>query len=193
MDTIIEDFSRLNMKASVPSDASLATSVTTLKDSDVLYYQLEFSEENYLGISQLVTSYLNLSDKTPKGVVTGSFNTQPSSFQVNDAFHITVLYTGGKVDERAEGLQSLIGKQFNVGIERIGMNQHYICIGVSIDTSLPYYGNDIKHITFGLNKFDPKKKVFPKDSFFALNPDHSNVIVLDESVVMQATFSAKTK
>ena len=185
MDNIIENLSLLTLDS--------APTASSLKPSDVLYYQLEFSEDNYSTISKLVSSTLNLSEKTPKGVVTGSFNTQSSSFQVNDAFHITVLYTGGKVDDRTSSLNKLIGKPFNVEIERIGMNQHYICIGVKIDESLPYYGNDIKHITFGLNKFDPKKKVFPKDSFFALNPEHSNVVVLDEPIVIQANFSVKTK
>ena len=206
MDTIIENFTRLAMESPYPEPIHIqvldpkspeSSEAVDANFAQILYYQLEFSSETYSRISQLVTEKLNLSEKNAKGVVSGTFNTVDVSYQVNDAFHITVLYTGGKKDERAEKLQYFIGKQFNVRIERIAMNQHYICIGVSIDGELPYYGNEVKHITFGLNKFDSKKKVLPKDSFLALTSEHSKMVVfavdVDEPIIVQAEFSVKTK
>ena len=94
-------------------------------------------------------------------------------YKLNNKFHITVLYTGGKEDKHCDELQKYLDMNFKVTIDKIGVNDSFICIGVSVPVDLPYYGNDVKHITVGLNN---SKKVFPKDSFKALrHDDETNV------------------
>ena len=95
-------------------------------------------------------------------------------YKLNNEFHITVLYTGGKEDKHCDELQKYLDMNFKVSIDKIGVNDSFICIGVSVPIDLPYYGNEVKHITVGLNNFD--KKVYPKDSFKALRYDNETTV-----------------
>ena len=110
------------------------------------------------------------------------------SYNINNEFHVTVLYTGGKTDDRCIELNKLINNKYNIYVTKIGITPKFITLGISfgladaVDT-VPYYGNDIKHITIGLNKHD-FKKIYPKDSFNALLSE--DVIILDKPIVLEA-------
>ena len=113
------------------------------------------------------------------------------SYNINNEFHVTVLYTGGKTDDRCIELNKLINNKYNIYVTKIGITPKFITLGISFgladatdEAEVPYYGNDIKHITIGLNKHD-FKKIYPKDSFNALLSD--DVIVLDKPIVLEAT------
>jgi len=112
-------------------------------------------------------------------------------YKLNDEFHITVLFTGGKKDDREKDLNEHLGKTFEISINKIGISNKYISLGVSFDSKLPYYGNEVKHITFGLNKFIKGVKVFPKDSYTALQED--KVITLDTPFVIESLFETHNK
>lgn len=248
MESITQLFSQLAVNTnSVSTDLGSTNSVSTnlvhlsehkIKYSDILYYELGFSQENYDIIFNYVIKNLNdIKKKENYEIIKNNLNdiknnlndikknenniikfadipdsTKSSKFAkslkesdtfmkldnaiytLKDEFHITVLYTGGKQDDRADSLQEYLGQKFNIQINQIGYNQHFISVGISIIGDLPYYGNDIKHITFGLNNFT-LKKALPKDSYTALLTDNQNIIHFDSSsgLIVETEFNVKTK
>jgi hypothetical protein len=82
-------------------------------------------------------------------------------YKLNDEFHITTLFTGGKKHEKSEEMEAHLGKELQISLQKIAVSNDFITIGLGDFTS-PYYGNDFKHMTIGLAKSD--KKIFPKDS-----------------------------
>jgi hypothetical protein len=158
----------------------------------ILYYELKVDKKDYDKIIELVMTTLDLKrDLNYKEFVVTN-NT--SKYKVNDEFHITVLYTGCKKDDRSEILNKYINNQYELKIEKIGINEQFICIGVNFSDDIPYYGNLVKHITFGLNKYTQfENKVLPKDSYLALSNDNdkNTVKILDKPVVINATFGVK--
>lgn len=93
-------------------------------------------------------------------------------FAANSEFHITTLFTGGKVHEKSADLESEVGKKVSVKVNKLAVSGNFITMGVESikfedGTDISYFGNDVKHITIALNKTG--KKVFPKDSFTALS------------------------
>lgn len=87
-------------------------------------------------------------------------------YKLNDKFHTTILYTGGKEEPKSLEFEPLVGTDINLLIKSFGISDNFIVCGIEIiDKSIPYYGNHIQHITIGLKKMDsPKFKLFPKDS-----------------------------
>jgi hypothetical protein len=93
-------------------------------------------------------------------------------FLANSEFHITTLFTGGKVHEKSADLESEVGKKVSVKVNKLAVSGNFITMGVESikfedGTDISYFGNDVKHITIALNKTG--KKVFPKDSYTALS------------------------
>lgn len=93
-------------------------------------------------------------------------------FTTNTEFHITTLFTGGKVHEKSQDLEAEINKKVYVKVNKLAISENFITLGVESikfndGKDITYYGNDVKHITIALNKTG-KKKVFPKDSYTAL-------------------------
>ena len=116
-------------------------------------------------------------------------------YKINDEFHITTLFTGGKpVIQKNEDidvnlndeLESQLGKQFKIKLEKLAISKDFIVIGVG-ELNCSYYGNPTKHITIGLSKSG--KKVFPKDSYTAL----SNGTIYEISNVVHGLTSKCTK
>lgn len=93
-------------------------------------------------------------------------NIEKTLYKLNDKFHTTMLYLGGKKDTRALEFEPIIGDEIRVKIISIGISNKFIVCGIKFDDkSIPYYGNPIQHITIGLKKTESSKfKLFPKDS-----------------------------
>jgi hypothetical protein len=157
----------------------------------ILYYELKFDKTTYDTIIELVMTTLNLKqDLEYKELV---LSNGEYKYKVNDEFHITVLYTGCKKDDRTDKLNGYIDNKYQVKIVKIGITDQFICIGVDIGDDIPYYGNPVKHITFGLNKFTCfEKQPLPKDSYLALSNDFAKTVkILDQPVIVNATFGVK--
>ena len=93
-------------------------------------------------------------------------------FTANSEFHITTLFTGGKVHEKSADMDSEVGKKVSVKVNKLAVSGNFITMGIESikfedETDILYFGNDVKHITIALNKTG--KKVFPKDSYTALS------------------------
>lgn len=93
-------------------------------------------------------------------------------YSANSEFHITTLFTGGKVHEKSTDMESQLGHKVLVKINKFGVSGNFITIGIESikledGADIFYYGNEVKHITIALNKTE--KKVFPKDSYTALS------------------------
>lgn len=90
------------------------------------------------------------------------FNITP--FIINEKFHITLLYTGGKPNEKLDIFKPFFDKLCKITINKIAISDKFITLGVykitHEDNDIPYFGNEFKHITIG--KKD--KKLAPKDS-----------------------------
>ena len=177
----------------------------SINHSNILYYELKFSKENYSKILQFVldntkndgllslnncpdnfAKILKTSKETDKIIISGD-----SAYKINDEFHITVLFTGGKQDDKGIELCKFLNNKYDIIIEKIGMTDDFISVGVIIKGDLPYYGNNVKHITIGLNKFGKSKKVFPKDSYTALLSD--NIVIPDKPLCIESEFVYHTK
>ena len=90
----------------------------------------------------------------------------------NSEFHITTLFTGGKVHIKSSEMETQLEKKVLVKINKLGISSNFITMGIESiklkdGVDIFYYGNDIKHITIALNKTG--KKIFPKDSYTALS------------------------
>ncbi len=87
-------------------------------------------------------------------------------YKLNEKFHTTMLYTGGKEEPKALDLEPWVDKEINVICNSFGISDNFIVCGIEIQNKkLPYYGNPIQHITIGLKITDsPKFKLLPKDS-----------------------------
>jgi len=150
---------------------------------NILLYKYSIDHTHYQEIIDLVAG------KTGGIVDSGIITVNSIKYKLNIEFHVTNLYTGGKVNERCNELQPLVGKSYKISINNIGITDRFICLGITIqDSTDAYFGNPVKHITFALNNFD--KKVFPKDSYTALLED--NVQPIDNFEV-GSTFTVDLK
>jgi hypothetical protein len=225
MDQITQTFSNININAHNLDDKIQQIQQTQQKYSNILYYELKFSQKNYDQIFHTVinsseslsvldfaklneeqtekfTKIINKTKSAKSASPAKSANpanimvvVDNNVYDVKDEFHITVLYTGGAKDPRADTLTQFLGQKYFVSIDKIGINKHFISLSISILGNLPYYGNNTKHITFGLNNYDPNKKALPKDSFTALLSDKHDyhIITLGSPLVVEAEFNIKTR
>jgi hypothetical protein len=85
-----------------------------------------------------------------------------SNFNIQTEFHITILYTGCKKDERILQLTELFNNSFSIEIDRIAISDKFIVLGINGNNiPFPYFGNKTIHITVGSEK---GKKLRPADS-----------------------------
>jgi hypothetical protein len=115
---------------------------------DILYYSIVICEESFNSIksnSDIIKHVENL-DKDIK---------------LNEKLHITALYTGGKFHDKAVEFSEFIGKDITIEVDTYAISSNFIVLGVanfsyvkddSISNNVPYYGNPIKHITYGVKK-----------------------------------------
>ena len=87
-------------------------------------------------------------------------------YKLNDYFHITLLYVGGKENADIDKLLPFEGTKCTIIVNSIAKSDDFIVLGVSSlfdsdGSDLPYYGNPIKHITIGMNK---ERKLSPVNS-----------------------------
>lgn len=87
-------------------------------------------------------------------------------YKLNDYFHSTLLYVGGKENAHIDELLPFEGTKCTIIVNSIAKSDDFIVLGVSSITDengsdVPYFGNPIKHITIGLNK---TKKLSPVNS-----------------------------
>ena len=114
-------------------------------------------------------------------------------YKLNEKFHTTILYTGGKEEPRVLEFEPLVGSDVNLNVKSFGISDNFIVCGIEIlDKSIPYYGNPIQHITIGLKKSDSAKfKLFPKDSPTTF--DKGVKIVLNEPFVITGKIIKEVK
>ena len=108
----------------------------------ILYIMLKFERESILNILRI----FNLHEH-----------------DVQEQFHITLLYTGGKDNEHLVQLIPLFDTIYDIEIYRIAISDKFIVLGVNWKDEIPYYGNEIRHITIGKSNVI-KQRLFPKDS-----------------------------
>ena len=149
-------------------------------------------------------------------------------YKLNDAFHITTLYTGGKKHEKQELCHNVINRPVECSVEKISVSDKFIAIGVSsidfpktkdavdelieeltktkitddvkVDTdveptkvdNVPYFGNEVKHITVGISKMGPTK-LFPKDSYLSLQSDESKHVLFDVNTKLDGITQCVTR
>lgn len=94
-------------------------------------------------------------------------------YKLNEHFHSTLLYVGGKENDHINELLPFDGAKCTIIVNSIAKSDDFIVLGVlSIicedGSDLPYFGNPIKHITIGLNK---TKKLSPVNSPTAFTAD----------------------
>ena len=88
-------------------------------------------------------------------------------YKINEKFHITMLFPQGGEQESEQKAKSEqgIGQERTINVTKMAVSEDFITLGVDFTEDLmPYYGNEIKHITVGLRKYNENKKLFPKDS-----------------------------
>ena len=115
---------------------------TRIVPNKILYISLKFDNESILRILR-------------------NFNL--SEHDIQEQFHITLLYTGGKENENLIQLIPLFDTIYDIEVNRIAISDKFIVLGVNWTDDIPYYGNEIRHITIGKSNVK-KLKLFPKDS-----------------------------
>ena len=115
---------------------------------DILYYSIVVSEESFNTIktNSEIIKHVEILDKDIK---------------LNEKLHITALYTGGKFHDKAYEFAEFIGKDITIEVDTYAISSNFIVLGVSnfsyvkddvILNNIPYFGNPIKHITYGVKK-----------------------------------------
>jgi hypothetical protein len=119
-------------------------------------------------------------------------------YKVNSEFHVTVLFPQrAKGQAEAATLTNHLGAKVSIRATEVGVNDDFICIGVEgieYDTDeIPYYGNDVMHITFAMaDPINGCKKLQAIESYTALNPvsETGRVIRLANPFIFPASFCA---
>jgi hypothetical protein len=116
---------------------------------DILYYSIVVSEESFNTI------------KTNSDIIKHTKKID-EDIKLNEKLHITALYTGGKFNDNASKFDEFIGKDIIIELDTFAISSNFIVLGVTnfsyvkdeinADNNVPYYGNPIKHITYGVKK-----------------------------------------
>ncbi len=115
---------------------------------DILYYSIVVCEESFNSI------------KTNPDIIKHTKKID-EDIKLNEKLHITALYTGGKFHDKAHEFAKFIGKDITIEVDTYAISSNFIVLGVanfsyvkddSISDDVPYYGNPIKHITYGVKK-----------------------------------------
>jgi hypothetical protein len=106
---------------------------------DILYYSIVVCDESFNSIktNSDIIKHVEILDKDIK---------------LNEKLHITALYTGGKFHDKANEFAEFIGKDITIIVDTFAISSNFIVLGVSNLDNIPYYGNPIKHITYGVKK-----------------------------------------
>ena len=191
MSSLHKSFDKLSLNNSASDKLSLNNS-TSDKLSDklsldisidfkkILYYSVDISEESIhiLHSNKFISQNLNIFK-------------QNSDYIINDALHITMLYTGGKLNTNALLFNNILFNKIFVIVDSFAISDSFITIKVSniSDSSnieLPYFGNIIKHITFAL-----KKGLKPVNSPSAFSD--GKIILFDKPITLLGVLKIVTK
>jgi hypothetical protein len=114
---------------------------------DILYYSIVVCDESFNSIKTNpdIIKHVEILDKDIK---------------LNEKLHITALYTGCKFNDNASKFEEFIGKDITIEVDTFAISSNFIVLGVvnfsyvkdEINEDVPYYGNPIKHITYGVKK-----------------------------------------
>lgn len=113
-----------------------------------------------------------------------------TEYTVKSEFHVTVLFPCGSDGQaKADTLEPHLDKIVTVRATEVGVNEDFVCIHVECDAGeIPYYGNEVVHITFAMVKLTSDgKKPQAKDSYKALE---SGTVFRAEPETFLATFTA---
>ena len=114
---------------------------------DILYYSIVVCDESFNSI------------KTNPDIIKHTKKIE-EDIKLNEKLHITALYTGGKFHDKAVEFAEFIGKDITIEVDTYAISSNFIVLGVAnfsyikdeINLDVPYYGNPIKHITYGVKK-----------------------------------------
>jgi hypothetical protein len=141
IDTLDETLKALSIKDNVIKDEK------KVSFKDILYYSIVVCEESFNTI------------KTNSDIIKHTKKID-EDIKLNEKLHITALYTGGKFHENACKFEDFIGKDITINVDTFAISSNFIVLGVTnfshvkdeINLDIPYYGNPIKHITYGVKK-----------------------------------------
>ena len=140
IDVLDETLKALSIKDNVKDEKKVSF-------KDILYYSIVVCEESFNII------------KTTPDIIKHTENVD-KDIKLNEKLHITALYTGGKFHENASKFAEFIGKDITIIVDSFAISSNFIVLGVAnfsyakddINVDIPYYGNPIKHITYGVKK-----------------------------------------
>lgn len=168
------------------------------KDLDLIFSELSISKpkKKILYYSLKIDEDLSKLPLFKTDNIVEHFNEE--KFNFNKEFHITVLYTGGKSNENSLILDDLLDKTYNIHVDRIAISKNYVTFGVCLIQNennlldIPYFGNEIKHITLAITKDkDAKGKNYkPVNSPSAFSEGH--VINFDEHLIFKSILKTVT-
>jgi len=147
IDVLDETLKTLSIKDNVKDEKKVSF-------KDILYYSIVVSEESFNTI------------KTNSDIIKHTKKID-EDIKLNEKLHITALYTGGKFHENACKFEDFIGKDITINVDTFAISSNFIVLGVTnfsyeinsddnvsdkVSDNVPYYGNPIKHITYGVKK-----------------------------------------
>jgi hypothetical protein len=144
IDTLDETLKALSIKDNVVKPQ------VKISFKDILYYSIVVCEESFNSI------------KTNSDIIKHTKKID-EDIKLNEKLHITALYTGGKFHENACKFSEFIGKDITINVDTFAISSNFIVLGVTnfsydinaddkVSDNVPYYGNPIKHITYGVKK-----------------------------------------
>ena len=146
--------------------------IDTIDNKKILYFSLNVRDTNFilLILKQYYEDY------------------EIDQYKLNENFHCTLLYVGGKENVNVDELLPFDGTNCTIIVNSIAKSDDFIVLGIlSIinenGSDLPYFGNPIKHITIGLNKTKKLSPVNSPSAFTAEGAFKSEVLFHLKAVV----------
>ena len=135
-------------------------SVDTVNYKKISYYKIDV-ELNRLIILTILKNYYNIKiddkiyDKDSiitENDIKDKIIINDVEYMLNKEFHITLLYVGRKKNDNIEILENVLNNNVEIKIVQLGLSPNFITLKVIFITdNIPYFGNEIKHITVAIN------------------------------------------
>ncbi len=148
--------------------------------NNILYYSLivDSDSKNLLLNNENTSSFFNMKD-----------------YKYNEDFHITLLFVGCKDNKNIQTMKSVLNTQCTITCDKIAISDKFITLSVETivdkdnNENIPYFGNEIKHITVALSK--KHKGLRPLNSPTAFSEGEN--IIFSEKIIIHGKINEIAK
>ena len=156
-----------NFKVELNKTMNIFSNIYVKTDTSFILYKRMSEQHEKVDIHEL--KYHEIIDKFKMGDKFIIIN--EIVYKINKEFHVTTLFLNKHNHVSEIYVKNQLCRLVQIVIDRLAISTKYITYGVKSlkfddDEDIQYFGNVVKHITFGINVMG--KKLRPVNSFYAL-------------------------